>query len=346
MPRAFAPVALLIAALAATPAAAQPRQHVFATGSSTVAPFTRAVAATLREGGSRPAEIRVVGTVGGFAEFCQGAGLRHPDIQNASRRMTRAEFTFCASRGVHDILEIPIGHDGIVVAHRAGLPSPDFRLEDLWRGLAKEVPSGGRLQPNPHTHWNQVNPRLPAWPIRMVGPPATSGTRESFAELALLRGCAAAPEIRAIADAAQRRRACTALREDGRWIEAGEDDEDIVARVAEGPEGTLGMFGFGVLETHRARVEAASVEGVEDTRETIASGRYPLSRPLYLYVKRANLDTVPPLGPFLAEYLSDRAMGPGGYLLRRGLVPLDEERRRELREAIRTGAAVLRQPES
>lgn len=339
-------VALLLAALAATPAVGQQRQHVLATGSSTVAPFTRAVATAQQEAGDRPAEIRVVGTVGGFGEFCQGASLRHPDLQNASRRMTRLEFTLCASRGVHDILEIPIGHDGIVVAHRAGLSSPDVALVDLWHGLAKDVPVGGRLVANPHTHWNQVNPRLPAWPIRVIGPPPTSGTRESFTELALLRGCAAVPELRAIGDAAERRRACTTLREDGLWVEAGEDDDEIVARVVAAPEGTLGVFGYGVLESHRDRVAAATVAGVEVTRATIASTRYPLARPLFVYVKRSNLRTVPTLGPFVEEYLSDRAMGPGGYLVRRGLVPLEDDRRRAVQEAIRTGAAVLRLPEN
>lgn len=335
--------ALLAAALAAAPALAQQRPHVIATGSSTVAPFTQAVADVMRERGAPPAELRVVGTGGGIAEFCQGIGPRFPDIANASRRINRQEFTFCGSRGVGEVIEIPIGFDGIAVAHRAGLPSPDFRLEHLWRGLAREVPVDGRWVPNPFTRWDQVSPLLPAWPIRVIGPPGTSGTRDSFHDLALIPGCMAVPEVRAIADAAQRRRTCISLRTDGGWIEAGEDDEAIVNDVVAGPPGTLGLFGFSFLERNRARIEGARVEGVDDTRETIANGRYPLSRPLFLYVKHAHLDRVPALAAFVAEYLSDAAMGPEGYLVRRGLVPLDAAPLAQAREIARN-ATLMRLP--
>jgi phosphate transport system substrate-binding protein len=329
--------ALAALLLAAAPAAAQQRQGVLVTGSSTVAPFSQAVAAAVAERGGPRAEVRVVGTVGGFAEFCQGLGPRYADIANASRRMNRQEFTFCGSRGVNEVIELPIGFDGIVVAHRAGLPTADFRLEHLWRGLAREVPVDGRWVPNPYTRWDQVSPLLPAWPIRVIGPPGTSGTRDSFHDLALLPGCGAIAEVRAIADAGERRRRCLALRTDGGWIEAGEDDEAIVNDVVAGAPGTLGLFGFSFLERNRARIEGARIEGVDDTRETIASGRYPLARPLYLYVKRAHLDRIPGLGAFVAEYVSDAAMGPEGYLLRRGLVPLDAAGLTRAREVVRAG---------
>lgn len=328
---------LVAAAWSAGPASAQQRQNILVTGSSTVAPFTRAVAAVMTERGAAPAEIRVVGTVGGFAEFCQGVGPRYADIANASRRMNRQEFTFCGSRGVNEVIEIPIGFDGIVVAHRAGLASPDFKLEHLWRGLAQEVPVDGRWVPNPYTRWDQVSPLLPNWPIRVIGPPGTSGTRDSFHDLALIPGCMAVPEVRAIADAAQRRRRCLSLRGDGAWIEAGEDDEAIVHDVVQGPPGTLGIFGFSFLDQNRARIEGARIEGVDDSRETIANGRYPLARPLYLYVKRAHLDRTPGLYAFLSEYLSDAAMGPGGYLVRLGLVPLDPAQLTQARNIARAG---------
>jgi phosphate transport system substrate-binding protein len=321
---------------AASPAAAQPRSHVLATGSSTVAPFTQEVAATLRERGGPLVEVRVVGTVGGFAEFCQGVGLRYADVANASRRMNRQEFAFCASRGVGEVIELPIGYDGIVLAHRRDLPTADFRLEHIWRGLAREVPVDGRWLPNPYTRWDQVSPLLPAWPIRVIGPPGTSGTRDSFHDLALMPGCMAVPEIRAIADAGERRRRCLGLRTDGGFIEAGEDDEAIVNDVVAGPAGTLGLFGFSFLDRNRTRIEGARVEGVDDTRETIANGTYPLSRPLFIYVKRAHLDRVPALEAFLAEYLSDAAMRPDGYLSRRGLVTLDATRLEQTRELMRT----------
>lgn len=341
--RRTAAAALLAATLAGAPALAQQRQNILVTGSSTVAPFTQAVAAVMAERGAAPAEIRVVGTVGGFAEFCQGLGPRYADIANASRAMNRQEFVFCGSRGVGEVIEIPIGFDGIVLAHRAGLPSPDFRLEHLWRGLAQEVPVDGRWVRNPYTRWDQVSPLLPGWPIRVIGPPGTSGTRDSFHDLALLPGCMAVPEVRAIADAAQRRRRCLALRPDGAWIEAGEDDEAIVRDVVEGPPGTLGLFGYSFLDRNRGRIEGARIEGVDDARETIANGSYPLARPLYLYVKRAHLDRTPGLFAFLSEYLSDAAMGPGGYLIRRGLVPLDPAQLAQARETARA-AVPMRLP--
>jgi phosphate transport system substrate-binding protein len=293
------------------------------------------VAAVLRERGGPAVEVRVVGTVGGIAEFCQGVGLRYADLANASRRMNRQEFAFCGSRGVGEVIELPLGFDGIVLAHRVGLPSPDFRLEHIWRGLAREVPVDGRWVPNPYTRWDQVSPLLPAWPIRVIGPPGTSGTRDSFHDLALMPGCMAVAEIRAIADAAERRRRCLALRTDGGWIEAGEDDEAIVNDLVAGPPGTLGLFGYSFLDRNRTRIEGARIEGVDDTRETIANGSYPLARPLYLYVKRAHLDRVPALEPFLAEYLSDAAMGPNGYLVRRGLVTLEPAQLAQTREAMR-----------
>lgn len=325
------------------PAAAQQRTAVLATGSSTVAPFTSAVAARLAEDGPR-ATVRSVGTIGGFAEFCQGMGPRFPDIQNASRRMNAAELTHCGSRGVHEIMELPIGYDGIVVAYRVGLEAVNFRVAELWRGLAREVPDGGRMVPNPHRTWRDVAPHLPDWPIRLIGPPTTSGTRESFTELALVAGCQAVPEIRSITDAARRRRACVTVREDGGWLDGGEDDEAIIRQIVDGERGTLGIFGFSFLEGNRSRIEAARINGVNDTRETIASGRYPLSRPLFLYVKRANLELMPGLADFVAEYMSDRAIGPEGYLVRQGLVPLDPAGLANLRQIIRNRTVLVRLP--
>lgn len=335
----FAASALLTFAL---PANAQRRDTVMVTGSSTVAPFTRAVAAALGETNGPRADIRSVGTVWGFSEFCQGAALRYADIQNASRRMNLAELTHCASRGVHEIMELQIGYDGIVVAHRHGLPSPNFTRSELWMGLAREVPQGGRMVPNPYTTWRQVAAHLPDWPIRVVGPPATSGTRDSFTDLVLLAGCQSFAEVRAIADAAARRRACSTLREDGRWTDGPEDDELIVRQVVQGEPGTLGVFGFSFLDGHRTQIDGASIEGVDDTRDTIASGRYPISRPLFLYVKRPNLEQVPGLAAFLSEYLSDRAMGPEGYLVRAGLVPLEPARLETVQRSLRDQTIMTR----
>jgi phosphate transport system substrate-binding protein len=341
------PSALAVAALLAgtAPATAQRRDAILATGSSTVAPFTNAVADTLAQAGARRATVRSTGTVHGFNEFCRGPGLQHPDVQNASRRINATEFALCARNGVREIMEIAIGHDGIVIAHRTGLPAADFSLAQLWLGIAREVPRDGRLVPNPYTSWRQIGPALPAWPIRLIGPPPTSGTRDIFIDLVLLAGCQAIPEVRAIADTAQRRRVCVAIREDGGWIDGGEDDEVIVRRVVEGEPGTLGVFGFSFLEAHRDRIAAAAIAGVPATREAIGSGAYPVARPLFIYVKQANLRTLAGLPEFIAEYVSDRAMGPEGYLIRRGLVPLDPVRLRRVQEAVRDQAVMLRQPD-
>ncbi|EFH10350.1 substrate-binding domain-containing protein [Pseudoroseomonas cervicalis] len=329
----------------AASAQAQTREVTQVTGSSTVAPFSRAVAEAVgKAAGGERVRVASTGTVHGFAQFCRSNGLGSPDVQDASRRITSGEFTLCLRNGINEIMEIPIGFDGIVVAHRKGLASPNFTLAQLWLGVAKEVPRDGRLVPNPYTSWRQISPDLPDWPIRVIGPPPTSGTRDSFTELAMMAGCQAAPEVQAIADAAERSRVCTSVREDGRWTDAGEDDQAIVAKIADGADGTLGIFGFSFLEAARDRIEGSMVGGIDDTAETISSGRYPLSRPLFLYVKRPNIDRVPGLKEFLAEYVSDRALGQDGYLARIGLVPPPADRLRAIQDAVRERAVMTRRP--
>ncbi|WP_160299877.1 substrate-binding domain-containing protein [Belnapia sp. F-4-1] len=341
----LASLAVTMLATCGLPAAAQPRETVQVTGSSTVFPFTSAVASSMaRAAGGERVQVTSTGTVHGFAQFCRGASLQHPDVQNASRRMTAGEFSLCVRNGVNEIMEIPIGFDGIVVAHRKGLPSPNFTLAQLWMGVAKDVPQGGRIVPNPFTSWRQISASLPDWPISVIGPPRTSGTRDSFTELAMLAGCRTFPEIQAITDAAERTRLCSTVREDGGWIDGGEDDQAIVRRVTDGRDGTLGVFGFSFLQANRERIEGSSIEGMDDSVETIASGRYPLSRPLFLYVKRSNLDRVPGLKEFLAEYVSDSAMAPGGYLVRIGLVPVGSERLLQIRDAVRDRTIMTRRP--
>jgi phosphate transport system substrate-binding protein len=329
----------------ANPAAAQPREVTQVTGSSTVFPFSRAVAEQVgRAAGGERVNVVSTGTVHGFAQFCRGLNLSSPDVQDASRRITAGEFTLCVKNGVNEIMELPIGFDGIVVAHRKGLVSPNFTLAQLWLGLAKEVSQGGRLVANPYTSWRQISSELPDWPIRVIGPPRTSGTRDSFTELAMIAGCQATPEIQTITDTIERNRICSTVREDGRWIDGGEDDQVIVRRIVDGEDGTLGIFGFSFLNAASDRIEGAMVEGIDDTTETIASGRYPLSRPLFLYVKRPNIGRVPSLKEFLAEYTSDGAMGEEGYLARIGLVPLPRARLREIQNVVRERTIMTRRP--
>lgn len=343
--RQYAVAAALLTLLGTAPAAAQSRDAVLATGSSTVHPFTAAVAATVGPRLAKPPEIRSTGTVHGFNEFCRGSSLRYPDIQNASRRMTTGEFLLCNRYGVNEIMEIPIGSDGIVAAHRRDLPTPNISLAQFWLAVAKDVPRDGRLVPNPYRRWKDIAADLPDWPIRVIGPPPTSGTRDSFTDLVLLAGCQRVPEVRAIDDTAQRKRVCITVREDGGWIDGGEDDEVIVRRIVNEEPGTIGVFGYSFLAGHRDAITAARIEDVAPTVETIGSGSYPVARPLFVYAKRPNLRTVPGLSDFLSEYVSDAAMGPGGYLMRRGLVPPDPTRLRRIQDAVRDQAIMLRSPE-
>lgn len=326
----------------AQPAPVQRRETILVTGSSTVFPFTTAVAQRFVEARGRPKPfIDGTGTVRGYNLFCQGSSLRYPDMANASRRMNNIELSLCAARGVHEIIEIPIGYDGMVIATRKEAVELKITRAQLWLAVAREVPRNGQLVPNPFARWNQIDATLPDWPIEVLGPPPTSGTRDSFVDLAMLPGCRGFAEVQAIADVARRRAVCSAVRDDGRWIDAGEDDEKIVARIITAPPGHLqGVFGYSFLVAHADRLEGATIDGVADTVETIASGRYPLSRPLFVYVKRPNLRTVPGLRDFIEDYVA--AMVPGGYLQSIGLVPLTPARLEQARDALKREVVMTR----
>lgn len=342
-------LALALAAPSAASAQARKptRDAVLTTGSSTVYPFTKAVAERFAaQPGNKPPTVISTGTVHGFNRFCQGAGLTHPDIQSASRRMNAIEFSMCAKNGVNEIMELPIGHDGIVVAFRKDAPPVKLTRQEIWLAVAKEVPVAGQLVANPHQRWSQINPALPDWPIEVLGPPPTSGTRDSFTDMVMQNGCRGFAEVRAIADAARQRAVCNTVREDGKWVDSGEDDTRIVGRIVAAPPGLVGVFGYSFLAENAARLAAATVDGTAPTPAAIASGQYPLSRPLFLYVKRPNLKTIPGLAGFIAEYASEAALGPSGYLITRGLVPLDDAQRAKLRDDVAAGAIMLRRPTS
>jgi phosphate transport system substrate-binding protein len=314
-------------------AQAQARDQIRIVGSSTVFPFTTAVAEQFgRQGGFRTPVVESTGTGGGIRLFCAGIGPQHPDIANASRRMTAAEWESCQRGGVTEVTEIEIGFDGIVVAVRRGAPKFGLTREQLWRAMAREVPVGGQWVRNPHTHWNQVDPALPNQPIEIIGPPPTSGTRDAFNTMVLSGGCARVAEVRAIADARERQTRCQSIREDGRFIEGGENDNLIVQRIAADRPGVIAIFGFSYLDQNRDRVEGKAVDGVEPTYETIQGGSYPVARSLYLYVKNAHVGVIPGLREFVVEYTSERAMGEGGYLQTRGLIVESEAKRRQARE--------------
>lgn len=310
---------------AGAPGSQAPRAGIYAAGSSTVFPFATRVAENFaRTAGGAAPRVESLGTGGGIQQFCSGVGPSTPDIANASRPMKKAEFELCQKNGVTDIVEIKIGYDGIVVATARSGGSFNLRLQDLYLGLAKEVPgAGGAFVANPATTWNQVNPALPNQRIQVYGPPPTSGTRDAFLELGMAPGAALIPALKALKDSDGDRFESLAhtLREDNSWIDSGENDNAIVQTLTRTP-GSLGVFGFSFLEQNMDTVKAETIDGVAPSVDTIADGSYPLARSLYIYVKKQHVGVTPGLEQFVMEFMSDASAGRGGYLQDRGLVPL------------------------
>jgi len=323
--------AVVAAALAGfAPALAEPRDTIRIVGSSTVYPYTKAVAEAFAEAGRFPEpEVQSTGTGGGFKAFCAGMGEGTPDITGASRAITRAEWELCRRNGVFDITEMLIGYDGLTVAVSQGSPH-DWALtpRDLYNALAAEVPVDGKLAPNPHKTWADVREGLPDIPIRVMGPPPSSGTRDSFIELAIEEGCRYDALMQSLEarDPDAFAKTCAALRTDGGFIEAGEDDEKIVEALIADPT-LVGVFGYSYLFEHEDTLKGATINGVEPDLVTIAARDYPLSRPLFIYIKNEHRADVPAIYPFLETYVE--AMRPYGPLLAHGLVPIYDDTRFE-----------------
>ena len=304
--------------------ASNARSGVWAAGSSTVFPFATRVAENFaRTSGGAAPRVESLGTGGGIQAFCQGVGPTTPDIANASRPMKQSEFDLCAKNGVTDIVEIKIGFDGIVIATARNGNGFNFELNDLYEGLAKQVPGpNGTFIANPAKTWNEVNKGLPVQRIQVYGPPPTSGTRDAFLELGMTPGAKLVPAVKAIEGDEDRFEAIAhTLREDGAWIDSGENDNAIVQTLTRTP-GSLGVFGFSFLEQNMDTVKAETIDGVAPSAETIADGTYPLARSLYIYVKKAHVGVTPGLEQFVQEFMSEGSAGRGGYLQDRGLVPL------------------------
>lgn len=258
--------------------------------------------------------------------FCQGVGVKHPDISNASRRIKESAFETCQQNGVKDVLEVKIGYDGIAIANSKRAHAYDLTLKDVYLGLAKEIPDpegSENLIANPYKTWKDVNPNLPEKKIEVLGPPPASGTRDAFAELAMEGGCQEYGWIKATKDVDKDRykSMCHTVREDGAYIEAGENDNLIVQKVEANPD-ALGIFGFSFLDQNTDRVQGAAINGVEPEFDSIADGSYPVSRPLYFYVKKAHVGTIPGVKEYLAEFTSEKAWGEDGYLTDKGLIPM------------------------
>ena len=302
------------------------REGIWAAGSSTVFPFATRVAENFsRTSGGAAPRVESLGTGGGIKAFCQGVGPATPDIATASRPMKASEFADCQANGVTEVVELKIGYDGIVIATARNGAAFNLRLQDLYLGLAKEVPgANGAFVPNPATTWNMVNPGLPAQRIQVYGPPPTSGTRDAFLELGMAPGAKLIPALAAIEDKDRFEGLAHTLREDNAWIDSGENDNAIVQTLTRTP-GSLGVFGFSFLEQNLDTVKPETIDGVAPTLATIADGSYPLARSLYIYVKKAHVGVTPGLEQFVQEFLSDASAGRGGYLQDRGLVPLPAE---------------------
>jgi len=315
------------------------RDTINVVGSSTVYPFSTVVAERFGKSTSfKTPKIESTGTGGGMKLFCAGAGVDTPDMSNASRRIKKSEFEQCKKNGVESITEVLVGYDGIVVANSKLSKQINISRKELFLALAKEVPANDgseTLVANPYKTWNEINTSLPATKIEVLGPPPTSGTRDAFAELVLEGGCKTFSWIKAIkkSDKKRYKSICHSVREDHAYIEAGENDNLIVQKLAANPD-SFGVFGFSFLDQNADKLQGSKIDGVAPTFEGIADGSYPVSRPLFFYVKNAHVGNVPGIMAFLKEYTSEAAMGEEGYLTDKGLIPLGDEKLNELRKSV------------
>ena len=315
------------------------RDYISIVGSSTVYPFATVVAERFGKSTDfKTPKIESTGTGGGMKLFCKGIDVNTADITNASRRIKQSEFEMCQKNGVKDIVEVLIGYDGIVVAN--DIKSQNFALtrKDLFLALAKEIPTGkdGELLANPNMKWNDVRKDLPNVKIEVLGPPPTSGTRDAFVELAMEGGCKKFDWIKATkkSNKAKYKSICHTIREDGAYIEAGENDNLIIQKLKKNLD-ALGIFGFSFLDQNSDLVKGASIDGGFPEFDTIADGSYPVSRPLFFYVKKAHVGKVPGMAEFLHEFTSKKAMGEEGYLTDKGLIPLGEDKFKAVQDAVK-----------
>ncbi|MBF0625530.1 MAG: PstS family phosphate ABC transporter substrate-binding protein [Magnetococcales bacterium] len=325
--------AVICGALMLTSGPAEARDQIRIVGSSTVYPFATAVAEQFgRSSSFKSPVVESTGSGGGLKLFCAGVGEGHPDITNSSRRIKESEVKQCADNGAKEITEVKVGFDGIVLANSRSATLMKLELSDIFLALAREVPVKGKMVPNPYKTWKEVNANLPDLAIRVLGPPPTSGTRDAFVELAMEGGCSTFPEIKAEKKDEKKFKAlCHSIREDGAYVEAGENDNLIVQKLVADPQ-SLGIFGYSFLDQNQDRLQGSVVGEVAPTFDNIASGKYPVSRSLYVYVKKAHVGMVPGIKEFLGEFTSERAWGEEGYLAERGLIPMPAAERERYRK--------------
>jgi len=313
------------------------RDYISIVGSSTVYPFATVVAEQFgKTTGFKTPKIESTGSGGGLKLFCSGVGVEYPDMTNASRRIKQSEVELCSKKGVKEIIEIKIGYDGIVLANSKKVKPLTLSRKEIFLALAREVPDpagGEKLIPNPYKSWKDINPSLPDTKIEVLGPPPTSGTRDAFVELVMEAGAEEFDWIKAIAktDKNKFKEIAHTMREDGAFVEAGENDNLIVQKLDVNPD-AVGIFGFSFLDQNTDKIQGAFIDGVEPTFEAITDGKYPVSRPLYLYVKKAHAGVIPGINEFLNEFTSEKAWGEDGYLADKGMIPMPDEERAAFRE--------------
>ena len=331
---------VLAAAVASTALYAAARDHISIVGSSTVYPFATVVAEKVgKTKGMKTPKIESTGTGGGFKLFCNGVGVEHPDISNASRRIKKSEFDTCQANGAKDIVEVKIGFDGIALANAKAAPQLKIAIKDVYLALSKEVPDpkgGATMVPNPYKTWKEVNPDLPANKIEVLGPPPTSGTRDAFVELVMEAGCKKFDFIKAMEKDNKDgfKKACMTIREDGAYIEAGENDNLIVQKLSAN-KSAFGIFGFSFLDQNADKVQGSIIEGKAPTFDAIADGSYKVSRSLFFYVKKAHVDVIPGIREYLTEFTSDKAWGKNGYLAEKGMIPMPDAERKVVAEDVK-----------
>ncbi|TKB06430.1 substrate-binding domain-containing protein [Desulforhopalus sp. IMCC35007] len=315
------------------------RDYISIVGSSTVYPFATVVAEQFgKTTGYKTPKIESTGSGGGFKLFCGGVGINHPDITNASRAIKSSEMEKCAENGVNDIVEVKIGYDGIVLAHSKSVAPLKLTRQEIFLALAKDVPdpkNPGKIIPNPYKTWNEINSNLPPTKIEVLGPPPTSGTRDAFVELAMETGADSFDVIKAMkkTDKEGYKALSQTVREDGAYVEAGENDNLIVQKLQANPA-AVGIFGFSFLDQNSDVIQGSFIEDMPPTFEAIADGSYPVSRPLYFYVKKAHVDVIPGMKGYLDEFTSEKAWGEDGYLADKGLIPMPAAERKQYHENV------------
>jgi phosphate transport system substrate-binding protein len=316
------------------------RDYISIVGSSTVYPFATVVAEQFgKTTRFKTPKIESTGSGGGLKLFCAGVGVQHPDITNASRRIKKSECQKCYKNGVKEIVEVKIGYDGIVLANSKKAKSFRVSRKDIFLALAKDVPDPSgkeKLVPNPYKTWKQVNSSLPNVKIEVLGPPPTSGTRDAFVELAMEGGAKKFSWIKAMKKKNKKKykAVCHTVREDGAYIEAGENDNLIVQKLSANPN-ALGIFGFSFLDQNTDKIQGSYVDGVRPTFDAIADGKYPVSRPLFFYVKKAHAEVIPGMKEYLKEFTSEKAWGEEGYLAEKGMIPMPDSERRQFKASVK-----------